>query len=87
MCNIWNVSGLEDILQLWKYSNNGWRMAAQIIGTITAYPACYLSDENMWSSSLLIESNVASQTLTMMKEVFCGNLGSNLMLLNQEVDN
>ena len=80
MCVTWRhkenyVNGLEDISQLWKYSCNGWRMAAQIMGTITMYPACYLTDENIRSNSLLVESSVASQTLTMVKEVFVANLG------------
>ena len=39
------------------------------------YPACYLTDENIRSNSLLVESSVASQTLTMVKEVFVANLG------------
>ena len=62
---------------VWKISHScestvtmGWRMAAQIIGTITAYPACYLTDQNIWSSSLLVENNMVCHTLTMMKEVF-----------------
>ena len=67
---------------VWKISHScestvtmGWRMAAQIIGTITAYPACYLTDEKICSSSLLVENNMACHTSTMMKEVCYVNWG------------